>query len=138
MTNVGYMSEWDRAKQAGYAKVMEEFSVLPRNCADLDLKIKQISDKLLNEYKKFPLPSLQQRAYLEALELKKSGWETMWVSKSCRDVIEDIRAQSTAVVLTDSAIKSEKSVLDKGSKNENLYIGIGGLVMLVGLYIVLK
>lgn len=131
-------SQWSRAQEVAYAKVDNEFGSLPYNCASLDLVIKKIAEKLLSEIKKDPLPSLEQRAYNEALEIKKNALEFMWSSKNCRDVIENIRAESTAIVLTDSAIKQEDSVLDKGNKNENLYIGLGGLVLLVGLYIVLN
>jgi hypothetical protein len=45
---------------------------------------------------------------------------------------------SFANTVTSSAIKQEDSVLEKGNKDQNLYIGLGSLVILVGLYIVLK
>ena len=134
----GNSTDFSRAQESGYQKVQNEFGSLPYNCADLDLQIKRISERLLTERKKDPLPSTEQKAYMDALELKKSGWESMWATKGCRDIIENIRLQSMAVVDTSSAIKQEVSVLDKGKKDQSLYIGLGGVVLLIGLYIVLN
>jgi hypothetical protein len=131
-------TEWGRAQEAGYEKVQNEFGSLPYNCTSLDKDIKRISDRLEAERKKSPLPSLQQRAYMEALELKKHAWESTFATRGCRDIIENIRLQSMAVVETSSAIRQEESVLDKGKKDQSLYIGLGGVVLLIGLYIVLN
>jgi hypothetical protein len=135
---MGSSTEFSRAQESGWQKVQNEFGSLPFNCADLDKQIKRISEKLLSERKKDPLPSVEQKAYMDALELKKSAWEGMWATNGCRDIIENIRLQSMAVVETSSAIKQEESVLDKGKKDQSLYIGLGGVVLLIGLYIVLK
>jgi len=134
----GNSTEYSRAQESGYQKVQNEFGSLPFNCADLDKQIKRISDRLLTERKKDPLPSVEQKAFIDALELKKTGWESMWATNNCRDIIEKIRLQSMAVTETSSAIKQETSVLDKSKKDESLYIGLGGVVLLVGLYIVLN
>lgn len=135
---MGSSTDYSRAQEAGYQRVQEEFGSLPYNCANLDKEIKRISERLLQERKKYPLPSLEQQAFIDGLELKKSGWESMWASKGCRDIIENIRLASFANTVTSSAIKQEDSVLEKGNKDQNLYIGLGSLVILVGLYIVLK
>jgi hypothetical protein len=135
---MGSTNEYTRAQELAYDKVTNEFGSTPYNCADLDLQIKRISEKLLSERKKDPLPSSQQKVYMEQLELKKSAWEGMWATNGCKDIIENIRLQSMAVVETSSAIKQEESVLDKGKKDQSLYIGLGGVVLLIGLYIVLN
>ena len=118
--------------------MQNEFGTLPYNCVDLDKQLKKISDKLAEQRKLSPLPSLQQRAYLEALELKKTGWEGMFGTKGCRDIIENIRLTTGAVESSKFAIKAEQQVLPKNEKDQNLYIGLGAVVMLIGLYIVLK
>jgi hypothetical protein len=46
--------------------------------------------------------------------------------------------KSAALTETKFAIQSEKQVLGESNKNQNLYIGIGAIVILAGLYIVLK
>jgi hypothetical protein len=135
---MGSSTEWSRAQESGYEKVKNEFGSLPYNCVSLDKDIKRISDKLAEQRKLSPLPSLQQRAYLEALEAKKSDWESMFATKGCRDIIEDIRLTTGAVEESKFAIRAEQQVLPKNEKDQNLYIGLGAVVMLIGLYIVLK
>jgi hypothetical protein len=57
---------------------------------------------------------------------------------NCRDKIEAVRTRSFADALTETAIKSEESVLGKGFKEQKTYIALGSLVLLTGLYLVLK
>jgi hypothetical protein len=57
---------------------------------------------------------------------------------NCRDKIEAVRTRSFADELTETAIKSEESVLGKGFKEQKTYIVLGTLVLLTGLYVVLK
>jgi hypothetical protein len=135
---MGSTNEWQGAQESGYQRVLDEFGSLPYNCVSLDKDIKRISDKILEERKKSPLPSLQQRAYLEALEGKKSEWQGTFDTKSCRDIIEKIRLTTGAVEQSKFAIKAEQQILPKNEKDQNLYIGLGAVVMLIGLYIVLK
>jgi hypothetical protein len=134
----GGSTEWSRAQEAGYEKVQNEFGSLPYNCVSLDKDIKRVSDKLIFERKKSPTPNLQQRAYLEALELKKKSWESVFATKGCRDIIENIRITTNLVEASKSAIKAEQQVLPVNQKDQNLYIGLGAVVMLIGLYIILK
>lgn len=138
VSSYGGNTEWSRAQEAGYKKVQDEFGSLPYNCVSLDKDIKRISDKLLSERKKSPLLNLQQKAYLEALELKKHAWETTFATKGCRDIIENIRLTTGAVLETKFSIKAEKEILPKSQADQNLYIGLGAVIMLVGLYVVLK
>jgi hypothetical protein len=42
------------------------------------------------------------------------------------------------VLITKTSIEQEKKVLGSSKKEENIYIGVGALVLLVGLFIVLK
>jgi hypothetical protein len=135
---MGSSTEYSRAQESGYEKVQNDFGSLPYNCVDLDKQIKKISDKLLEQRKKSPLPSLQEKAYIEALEIKKSGWQNLWDTKVCRDIIENIRLTTGAVESTKFAIKAEQQILPKNEKDQNIYIGLGAVVMLIGLYIVLK
>ena len=135
---MGSSTEYSRAQESGYQRVQNEFGSLPYNCVSLDRDIKRISDKLVEERKKSPLPSVEQKAYMEALELKKSGWEGMFGTKGCRDIIENIRLTTGAVESSKFAIKAEQQVLPKNEKDQNLYIGLGAVVLLIGLYIVLK
>ena len=138
VSSYGGSTEWSRAQEAGYERVQAEFGSLPYNCVSLDKDLKRISDRILLERKKNPLPNLQQKAYLEALELKKYAWEATFANKGCRDIIENIRLTTSAVEESKFAIKAEQQVLPANQKDQNLYIGLGAVVMLIGLYIVLK
>jgi hypothetical protein len=135
---MGSSTEYSRAQESGYQRVLDEFGSLPYNCVSLDMDIKRISDKLAEQRKLSPLPSVQQKAYLEALEAKKSEWQGTFDTKSCRDIIEKIRLTTGAVEESKFAIKAEQQILPKSEKDQNLYIGLGAVVMLIGLYIVLK
>ena len=131
-------TEWGRAQELAYEMVQNEFGSLPYNCVSLDKDIKRISDKLVVERKRTPLPNLRQKAYLEALELKKHAWESTFATKGCRDIIENIRLTTGAVEESKFAIKAEQQILPANQKDQSLYIGLGAVVMLIGLYIVLK
>jgi hypothetical protein len=131
-------SAYLRAQELGYQRVQNEFGSLPYNCVSLDKELKRISDRLLTQRKLTMLPSLEQRMYMEALELKKHEWESVFANKGCRDIIENIRLNISAIEDSRFSIKAEKDVLPKNEKDQNLYIGLGAVVLLIGLYIVLK
>lgn len=135
---------WDKAKAKAFELVQNDFSGLPYNCEKLDVELKRLQQAIINAYK-MPLnfdergnADLYQRAYKEELERKKSYWESLFTKNNCRDVFENIRLQSAGLTETKFAIQSEQQILGESNKNQNLYIGIGALVMLVGLYVILK
>lgn len=135
---------WDKAQAKAFDLVQNQFGSLPLNCVSLDKNLKDLQQAIINAYK-MPLSfdeqgnaDLYQKAYKAQLELKKSNWESVFATHDCAGVIEKIRLQSMANVETTSAIKQETSVLGTNNKNQNLYIGIGAVVMLVGLFIVLE
>jgi len=135
---------WDKAKVKAFDLVQSEFGSLPYNCEKLDVDLKRLEQAIINAYK-MPLKfdergnaDLYQRAYKEELEGKKKYWQNLFTKNNCRDVFENIRLKSAALTETKFAIQSEKQVLGESNKNQNLYIGIGAIVMLVGLYVILK
>jgi hypothetical protein len=125
-------------KVAAYNKVVENFGKNPDSCQDLDKRIKLISDSIGTERKKYPNPSEFQRYYVEEMEFTKNSWTNMFAKRGCRDIIENIRLQSAALTDTKFAIQSEKQVLGESNKNQNLYIGMGAIIILVGLFVVLE
>jgi hypothetical protein len=135
---MGNQSQSDRAREAGWAKVQSEFGSLPYDCVSLDKELKKISSKLIGVRKATPLPSPEWKAYTDALEQKKADFEKSFALNSCRDVFENVRLESAGLTETKYAIQSEKQVLGESNKNQNLYIGVGAIVMLVGLYVILK
>jgi hypothetical protein len=64
--------------------------------------------------------------------------EENFTKMKCRDRIEFLRLNETAVLDLEQAIKSEASVLEKNKREQNIYIGLGALVVLTGFYILIK
>jgi hypothetical protein len=69
--------------------------------------------------------------YLQELEAE-------FNNKKCRDEFEKIRIQDMASTLTKGASKQEVSILNPNFKEQYIYIGIGAVVLLLGLYVVTK
>jgi hypothetical protein len=64
--------------------------------------------------------------------------EADFKQKNCRDEFEKKRLQDMATVITKQATLQEKSVLEPNNKQQYLYIGIGAVVLLLGLYVISK
>lgn len=116
----------------GFSKIRKMYytpsgDLRANNCMELDLLMKNPisvffpSDILKNFYTKL-------RADVDA-KFKKFN---------CRDKIEAVRTKNFADAITETTIKSEESVLSKGFKEQKTYIALGSLVLLTGLYVVLK
>lgn len=144
VSSYGGSTEWDRARAKAFELVQNQFGSLPLNCQQVDRDLKRVQDALVNAYKmrvtfdSMGNANLYERAYKEALEFKKSSLESIFETRGCRDIIENIRLTTGAVKETEYAIKSEQQVLGKTNKDQTIYIGIGAVVMMVGLYIILQ
>jgi len=64
--------------------------------------------------------------------------EEKFTKTKCAKKIEYLRLNETAVLDLEQAVKSEASVLEKNKKEQNVYIALGGIVLLVGFYILIK
>jgi hypothetical protein len=64
--------------------------------------------------------------------------ENSSTSSDCRNKIEQIRLDESGMLLTKQSAISESNVLPSSYKEQYLYIGLGSLVLLVGLYIIAK
>jgi hypothetical protein len=114
-----------------------KYSIKPENCYKLDQNLKLIRDEIVDETKKL-LSGGGNREYLKALQSRKSSYEINFTQDKCRDKIEEDRLRESANLITKQSINQEKSVLDKSFTAQKVYIGVGAVVLLVGLYIVLK
>ena len=108
-----------------------------KNCYKLDEQLKQITDELAVETKKL-LEKKGNALYVKALQGRKSNIEYAFTNANCRNVIETDRLKETAIIETEGAISQEKSILGKSKNEQNIYIGIGTLIVIVGLYMYLK
>jgi hypothetical protein len=110
-------------------------------CTSIDKGIKETSneiDKLLKKFKPESGLTKNEGILLEGWKKGLTNRENEFVTNNCRDVIENKRLTNTAVVLTKTAEKMEQQVFSKNNNQTNIYIGLGGVVILIGLYIVLK
>jgi len=100
-----------------------------QDCIHTDKLIKAIQEEMTK-----PNPS---RSIYE-LRDNKIALEQFSAQQLCADKIETLRQKETAVLITKTSIDQEKKVLGSSKKEENIYIGVGALVLLVGLIIVVK
>lgn len=104
------------------------------NCYKTDENFKLIRDEIVA----LLLTGNANREYVKALQERKAVYEIVFNRDKCRDKIEEDRLRESANLITKSSINQEKSVLDKSFTTQKIYIGVGALVLLVGLYVVLK
>jgi len=130
----GKLSNYEVSASDAVQRVQNEFGSGENNCISLDLTIKKLGDKLVSER----LKPNQDKFYISALADRKGAYEAGFAKNQCADKIEKSRQIESAVLLTQQAIKSEQSVLPKNNTEQKIYIGAGALILLVGLYIIVK
>lgn len=108
-----------------------------KNCYKMDEQLKSITDELSIETKKLLENNGKQR-YVKALQGKKNAIEYAFNSANCGNIIEADRLKESAILLTKASINQEKSVLGKAKIEERIYISIGAVILLSGLYMILK
>jgi hypothetical protein len=133
-------------KEIAQDRVQDEFYWNGGSCIQLDALIKKVRDKSVAErlspsaynYGLQKGLSVRAESYVDALIGHKSLLEGIFAGYNCADKIETLRQNETSVLITKTSIDQEKKVLGNSKKEENIYIGVGALVLLVGLFIVIK
>jgi hypothetical protein len=128
--SIGNSSKLNEVKD----RVQSQYAWNGGTCVQLDKLIKDVRDRVVSER----LKSDSDNYYIQALLDQKAVLEMSFASNSCADKIETLRQKETGVLITKTSIAQEKSVLGSSKKEENIYIGVGALVLLVGLFIVIK
>jgi hypothetical protein len=64
--------------------------------------------------------------------------ENKFVDLDCRNQIEQIRLDESAKIITKQSATQEQNVLPSNYKEQYLYIGLGAVVLLTGLYIITR
>lgn len=127
-------------------RVQNEFGWSGGSCIELDKLILKVRDKIVAERIK-PTPynynvakglSPSANFYIQALVDHKAVLELMFASNDCSDKIEKLRQNESAVLITKQSIEQEKAVLKPATTDQRIYIGVGALILLVGLYIIVK
>jgi hypothetical protein len=122
------ISEITKERLAGYNVGMTN----PKNIKNLTFDYIQKYDKAYKDRKDY--------IYFLGDELDKRVLkiENELVVLNCRDEIEKIRLEESAQILTQQSAKSEQNFLKESNTEQYIYIGAGALVLLVGLYVILK
>lgn len=118
-----------------YLNVTKSGGISPKasNCVELDIDIKKITDEIA-ELRKGDGNDVEISflAYARKLILTKfNGFD-------CETRIEETRLVESATLLTKNAISSEQSVLEKSFVEQNIYIILGGVVLLTATYVLIK
>lgn len=120
---------------------------LPMECINLDEKIKQLSFDVEELNKTTPTytsgldimksknPDVLKLYILRKMLLRDKAY---FNNQGCSDTLEAKKIEDNAKMLTKESAKTEKKVLEKGYKEQYLYLGYGAVIILVGLYIVTR
>jgi len=108
-----------------------------KDCLALDKLIKEYIVRKSDLLKQKLAGGVNQSLLNETLKVFNES-EDKFSRLNCRKKIEFLRLNETAVLDLEQAIKSEASVLEKNKKEQNLYIGLGAIVLLTGFYILIK
>lgn len=124
--------------QSPESKAVEyKYPIKPENCYKLDQNIKLITDEIVIETKKI-LAKTGNSQYVKELQTRKRSYEISFNQNDCYNKIEEDRLKESANLITKASINQEKSVIDKSFTEQKIYIGVGALFLILGLYIVLK
>ena len=104
-----------------------------RDCATLDGLIKRQQERISQQIQRQPNPSRTK-----VLMWYKEIYEDYFELNTCRDRIEQQRLLDSAKTQTLFAIRAEDSVLGASQKNQNIYLGVGALVLVVSTAILLS
>ena len=108
-----------------------------KDCLILDQTLKEYMVRKSDLQKQKVSGGVNQGLLNETLKLFYET-EEKFLKMKCAKKIEYLRLNETAVLDLEQAIRSEASVLEKNKKEQNIYIALGGIVLLVGFYILIK
>ena len=110
-----------------------------RDCIEQDELIKSLKDDIAyRKLKRIKSSTKASETILQRLQERLISEETDFITKGCKGRLESDKLKSNAITITDLASQQEKNVLKKNLTEQYVYIGIGALVLLTGLYIVSK
>lgn len=104
----------------------KDIHIYASDCVELDRDMKRLIDRIAEQTKNQPDESRRR-----VLVWYKDILEDNFQLYGCRDKIEKQRLLEMAKTQTLSSISQEKSVLGAGQKNQNIYLGVGALVLVL-------
>jgi hypothetical protein len=108
-----------------------------KDCLALDKALKEYIVRKSDLLKQKVAGGVNQRLLDETLKLFYET-EEKFLKMKCREKIEFLKLNETAVLDLEQAIKSEATILEKNRKEQNLYIGLGAIVLLTGFIIIIR
>jgi hypothetical protein len=105
-----------------------------KNIKKLDVKIESyrrldLSGKLTSHQKTFELPLFERLRTELKLEFNELD---------CVFEIEKIKLKETANIINENILKSEDDILNTSTKEQYTLFAVGGIIILAGLFIILK
>jgi hypothetical protein len=108
-------------------------NILADDCVELDRAIKRIIDRIAKQTRTAP-----NETHRRVLVWYKNILEDYSEFQACRDKIEQQRALDLAKQVTVSSITAEASVLGANQKSQDIYLGIGAVVLVLSTAILLS
>jgi hypothetical protein len=110
-----------------------DISLIADDCVELDRDMKRLTNRIAEQTKNEPNEDKRR-----VLAWYQDILEDAFQLHNCRDKIEKQRLLDFAKTQTLSAIKAEDSVLGKSKKDENLYLGLGALIIVLSASVVMS
>jgi len=104
----------------------KDIVIVASNCVELDRDMKRLIDRIAEQTRTAP-----NETHRRVLVWFKDILEDNFQLYGCRDKIEKQRLLDMAQTQTLSSISQEKSILGAGQKNQNIYLGVGALVLVL-------
>ena len=108
-----------------------------KDCLVLDKALKEYIVRKSDLLKQKAAGGVDQRLLDQTLRLFYDT-EEKFLKMKCRQKIEFLRLNETAVLDLEQAMKSEATILKKNKKEQNLYIVLGAIVLLTGFIIIIR
>jgi hypothetical protein len=107
------------------------------DCKALDVTLRNIILKSAEEAEKI-LNGNGSEVYFNAMKEREKIIRNAYVSNQCAVQFGKARLDETGALITEGAIKTERSILGISTTDENIYLKLGAGVLLIGVFIVLK
>jgi hypothetical protein len=107
------------------------------DCKALDVTKRNIVLKSAEEAQKI-LNGNGSQIYFNAMKEREKIINDAYISNQCAVQFGKARLDETGALITEGAIKTERSILGISTIDENIYLKLGAGVLLIGLFVVLK
>lgn len=106
-------------------------------CKSIDEQIKSKTD-LVAQFSKEVLEGKKNPITLKQLNLELLNQKNNFTKYNCKNLIEYERLAELGLLVTEKSAEQEKNILTKGYNEQYVYIGVGAVVLLAGLYVYMK